>query len=496
MESSHKEPAGEAFRHRVLSSLAWKYMETFGITLVSFVISIVVARLLGPKVIGTVALLTVFINWSTIFIQSGFNMALIQRSDINQQDFSSVFYINSAISLLLYGMLFLGAPLVAKYYQIPELTGLLRVLALQLLPGGLVSIQSAIIARKFQFREAFFRSIITVILSGSIGVYLAYAGFGAWALVIQSVASVYIGCIVFAIASPWKPSFVFSWGRVKGLLSFGGRILISSMLDSVYQEMYSLAIGKRFQAAALGYYNKGKQFPTQIVIAIDSSIQSVMLPAYSSKQDDKAAVKSMLRRTISTSSFIVFPILAGMAATADPLVRILLSEQWIGSVPFLQMYCIVLLSHPLTIANGQAINALGRSDVTLKINLWKKGVGFAILFASLLGNIYTVAWGMVISSAFFLVFNISPNKKLIDYGVLEQIKDILPYLALSGGMFCIVYLWNFVALSPALKLILQVITGIAVYLGSAKLFQMESLYVVIDIAKHYLSKRKQHGNKA
>lgn len=495
MESPVTEPNNGAFRHRVLSSLAWKYMETFGTTLASFIISIVVARLLGPKVIGTVALLTVFINWSTIFIQSGFNMALIQRSDINQQDFSSVFYINSALSLALYGILFLSAPLVSRYYQIPELTAYLRILALQLLPGGLVSIQTAIIARRFQFKQAFLRSIITVVISGTIGIYMAYAGFGAWALVVQSVVSVYISCIVFAIAIPWKPSLTFSWARVKGLLSFGGRILLSSMLDSFYQEMYSLAIGKRFQAAALGYYNKGKQFPTQLVIAIDSAIQSVMLPAYASKQEDKAAVKAMLRKTISTSSFIVFPLLAGMAATADPLVRILLSDQWIGAVPFLQIYCIVLLVHPLTIANGQAINALGRSDVTLRVNLWKKAVGFAILFLSLLGNIYTVAWGMVLSSAIFLVFNISPNKKLIDYGVLEQIKDVLPYLALSGAMFCIVYLWNLVALGPVPKILIQVVTGVLVYVGLSKLFRMESLNVVIDILKHYLSRRKKHGNE-
>ena len=493
MEDATTNPSG-AFRHRVLSSLAWKYMETFGSTLASFVISIVVARLLGPKVIGTVALLTVFINWSTIFIQSGFNMALIQRTDIGQQDFSSVFFINSALSIVLYGMLFLGAPLVANYYQIPELRGLLRVLALQLLPGGLVSIQSAIIARRFQFKQAFFRTIITVVISGTIGIYMAYAGYGAWALVIQSVASVYIGCVVFAIAIPWKPSLTFSWARVKGLLGFGGKILISSLLDSFYQEMYSLAIGKRYQAAALGYYNKGKQFPTQIVIAIDSSIQSVMLPAYASKQNDKPAVKAMLRRTISTSSFIVFPILAGLAATADPLIRLLLSEQWIGAVPFLQIYCIVLLTHPLTIANGQAINALGRSDVTLRVNLWKKGVGFAILFLSLLGDIYTVAWGMALSSAIFLVFNISPNKKLIDYGILEQIKDILPYLVISGVMFCIVSLWNLVALAPAVKMLLQIVTGLVVYIGISKLLHMESLNVVIDILKHYWSRRKKRGS--
>lgn len=495
MESTKKEHTGDAFRHRILSSLAWKYMETFGITLVSFVISIVVARLLGPEIIGVVALLTVFINWSSIFIQSGFNLALIQRSDINQEDYSSVFYINTAISVALYLVLFFAAPLISSIYKNEQLTGLLRVLALQLLPGGLISIQNAIIARRFQFKQAFFRSIITVVLSGVIGIYMAYTGYGAWALVAQSLSSVYVSCIVFAIAIPWKPSWTFSWSRVKGLLGFGGRILISSMLDTFYTEMYSLAIGKRFQEAALGFYNKGKQFPSQLVMAIDSSIQSVMLPAYSSKQDDRTAVKGMLRRTISTSSFIVFPILAGMAATAEPMIRLMLSDKWLESVPFLQIYCIVQLTHPLTIANVQAINALGRSDVTLRANLWKKAVGFSILFLSLLGNIYVVAWGMVLSSGIFLIFNVAPNKKLINYGVLEQIKDVLPYLLLSALMFCIVYLWNFVALSPALKLLVQVVTGVVTYAGMAKLFKMESLNVVIEIVKHFLSRRKQHANE-
>ena len=496
MESNATAPSGGEFRHRILSSLAWKYLETFGITIVSFIISIVVARMLGPEVIGTVALLSVFIGWSTIFIQSGFSMALIQRSDINQQDLSSVFYITSVISVVFYLLLYFGAPLVSSIYQIKELTWLLRILALQLLPGGLISIQNAIIARRFQFKMAFFRSIITVVLSGTLGIYMAYAGYGAWALVVQSVASVFIGAIVFAIAIPWKPSLAFSWTRVKGLLSFGGRILISSFLDSFYYEMYSLAIGKRFQTVALGYYNKGRQFPTQAVIAIDSSIQSVMLPAYSSKQDDLPAVKAMLRRTISTSSFLIFPILAGMAATADPLIRILLSDHWLESVPFLQIYCLVLLSHPLTIANGQAVNALGRSDVTLRINLWKKAIGFTILFVSLLWNIYAVAWGMVISSAIFLAFNAMPNKKLLDYGIWEQIKDCLPNLVLSGVMFGVVSLWNLVSLSSVPKLLMQTLTGICTYVGLAKLFRVESFDVALDIAKHYLKRRKKNGKSS
>lgn len=477
-------------RDKVASSLKWKYIERFSSMTANLFISIIIARRLGPEAVGLVAILNVFINISNVFIQQGFSMSLIQKKDVDETHYSSVFWISLFISAFLYLFVFLGAPYVANFYKNNVLTNMLRVLAIQLFFGPFTSVQNAIISRKFMFKESFVSNIVATFLSGIVGIFLAYSGAGAWALIAQVVVSIFITNLILIVKLKWIPKIAFSLKKIKELFSFGSKILVSSLIDEVYKEIYTLIIGKKYSSKTLGYYNKGKQFPTMLVISIDSSIQPIMLPTYAKYKDDIQTVKRMLRRTIKICAYIVFPILAGLAAVAKPLVDFLLTDQWAGCVPFMQIYCLALCVHPINIANTQAINALGRSDIMLKVNIIKKLFGIVVLLLTMPFGVFAIAWGMVLSNIVFMIINVIPNKKLLNYGVGEQIIDILPSFIMAVIMMVITMCWNFINIHSGIMIVLQIATGIVWYLLESIITQNESFLYLINFAKEKYRKRR------
>lgn len=477
----------------VVLSLFWKTLERCGAQGIQFIIQIVLARILVPSDYGIIALIDIFINISSVFVQSGFNTALIQKKDIDEIDLSSVFYLSLFVASILYGILFFTSKPIATFYGIPNIVPVLRVLSITLFFGAFNSIQNAIIARGMQFKMLFFSSLGATIISGMVGIAMAYAGFGVWTLVAQQIISQMLITVILWFTVKWRPGLFFSFKRVGILFSYGWKLLVSCLIDTIYMNLRSLIIGKIYSPEALSFYNRGEQFPKIIVSNIDGSIQSVMLPALASQQDNKQRVKEMMRRSIITSSFIVFPTMIGLAAIAQPLVRVLLTDKWLPCVPFFQILSMSYVLWPIHTANLQAINALGRSDIFLKLEVIKKIIGLAILGVSIYFGVYAIAVGMLVSGIIFTVINAYPNSKLLKYSYKEQLRDIMPSLLLSLVMGGLVYQINFVRLSDYIKLIIQISLGGILYVAMAYVFKLECFRYLINSAKSLKEQRKNKG---
>lgn len=473
----------ENLRGKVLSGLFWKALENGGVQLVQLVISLILARLLGPERYGTISLLLVFIAIANVFIQTGFQTSLIQKRQVDDLDYSSVFYLSLGVAAILYGLIFAGAPAVAVFYQDPELKPMLRVLALMIFFGAVVSVQTAIVSRKMEFRKMCIASLLATCLSGIAGVIGAYNGFGTWSLVIQQLGNQFLLMIFLWGLVGWKPEKKFSMERVKVLFSYGWKLMCSSLIDTVYNNLYTMVIGKIYQKDVVGYYNRGNQFPQLIVNNLAASIQAVMLPAFSASQEDRDRMKAMVRRSIVTSAFVVFPMMAGLIAVAKPLISIILTEEWLPCVPFLQIMCVAYAMWPIHIANLQAINALGRSDIFLKLEIVKKVLGLLVLAVSIPFGIYAMVWLKAATDFAGTIINSYPNKKLLDYSFTEQWRDVFPALLLSVIMGGAVYSIQFLIHNNWLLLITQILTGIVVYAGLSWLFKVESFKYLVGMVK-------------
>lgn len=476
-----------SLKSSVITSLIWKFLERIGTHGVQFVVAIVLARLLAPSDFGLIALVTVFIALANVFVQSGLNTALIQKKDADNIDFSTVFYASLAVAALLYGLLFVFAPLLAVFYNgQTKLIPVIRVLGIILLLGAVNSVQEAYVARNMMFKKLFYRSVGAIIPSGIFGITLAYLDFGIWSLVGQQLMNSCLMCVIMWFTVKWRPQLVFSFVRFRGLFSFGWKLLCSALLDSFYRNIRDLVIGKLFSPADLGFYNRGDQFPKIIIANINASIQSVLLPSLSTVQDDKSRLKSLARRSIKTSSFFILPMMAGLAAVAKPLTLILLGEKWLPAVPFIQICCVSYAFWPIHTTNLSAINAVGRSDVFLKLEIIKKAYGLAVLalaiwlFRSPIG----IAASAAITAPLGSFVNAYPNKKILGYGFVEQMKDFLPSFVLSVVMGVGIYkLSNIADFAPLLQLFLFTIIGACFYLGVARLFRFECLDYILKTIK-------------
>lgn len=476
-------------KESVLSSLFWKLLERGGTQGIQFIVQIILARLLAPEQFGTIAIVMVFIHLAQVFVQSGFNTALIQKKDADEEDFSSIFYLSLGIAGLVYIIIFLAAPNISVFYRDPILVPILRVLALILFTGALNSIQNAYIARNLMFKKLFKSSVGAIVISGTLGVIAAYLGLGVWALVIQQLVNQIAISVIMWITVKWRPKLVFSIQKVRELFSFGWKLLASSLLNVFYLEIRTLFIGRLYSSSALGFYNRGEQFPKLIVNNINGSIQSVMLPTLSAQQDNKKRAKEMMRRAIVTSSFLIFPMMIGMAVVAEPLVAIVLTEKWLPAVPFLQIFSISYALIPIHTANLQAINAMGRSDIFLKLEMIKKALGLVILGISIPFGVYAIAIGQVISGIIATFVNAYPNKQLLKYSYKEQIMDIMPSFFISLMMGGVVYTFNYLSISEGQILMLQVFAGLIIYLGLSKIFKIESFGYLIKTIKELMKKR-------
>ena len=481
----------ENLSKKTFSGFIWRFLEQCGSQGVSFIVSIVLARLLEPSVYGIVALVAVFISILNVFINSGMGVALIQKKDADDLDFSSLFYFNLAMCTLLYIIMFFAAPHIANFYAMPDLTPVVRVMSLTLIVSGVKGIQQSYVSRHMLFKKFFFATLGGTIFSAFVGIWMAYKGYGVWALVTQSLSNNVIDTVILWFMVKWRPKLMFSLQRIKGLFSFGWKLLVSSLLDRAYKSLRTLIIGKVYSAADLAQYNKGKSWPSLIVENINASIDSVLLPAMSKHQDNPEAVKAMTRRSIKTSTYLMAPLLLGLAFIGEPLVRLVLTEKWMPSVFFMRIICVTCMFYPVHTANLNAIKAMGRSDLFLRLEVTKKIVGLAIVAATMFISVKAIAWGSIVSSIASQIINASPNKKLMNYGYIEQLKDILPGILLACVMGVMIYPIQFLGLSDLITLLIQVPLGAVVFIAFSKILHIDSFEYVLSLVKGFVNKNKE-----
>ncbi len=478
-----------SIQSKVVGGLVWRFAERAGAQGVAFVVSIILARILDTETYGTLALITVFTTILNVFVDSGLGSALIQKKDADDLDFSSVFFFNMAASCLLYALIFFAAPLIASFYENETLTDLIRVLSLVVIISGVKNIQHAYVARTMQFRRFFFATLGGTIGAAVIGIWMAYQGYGIWALVAQHVFNTAVDTLILWFTVKWRPKKMFSWERLKTLLSYGWKLLASSLLDTGYKEIRQLIIGKLYTADDLAFYNRGRQFPNLIVENVNSSINSVLFPTMSQAQDEKARLKEMTRRAIKTSTYIMAPLMMGLAFCAEPLVRLILTEKWLPCVPFMRIFCITFMVYPIHTANLNAIKAMGRSDIFLKLENIKKAVGLTLLVSTMWFGVMAIAYSLLLSAFLCTIINSWPNRKLLDYKYGDQMKDILPGIILAVFMGVCVYPVQLLGLPDIVTLVIQVFGGAAIYIFGSMAFKMESFSYILNMMKKVFSRQ-------
>lgn len=471
-----------------IKNFIWRFAERSGAQLVSFIVSIVLARMLSPNDYGTIALVTVFTAIMEVFVNCGLGTALIQKKDADDLDFSSVFYFNFVVCLVLYAGMFIASPYIANFYGDETLTPVVRVLSLTIVIAGVKGIQQAYVSRNMLFKRFFFSTIGGTIFSAFLGIGMAYMGFGVWALVAQQLSNTAIDTLILWITVKWRPKKVFSWNRLKGLLMFGWKLLVSSLLDTVYNNLRNLIIGRMYSSADLAYYNQGDKFPKVIVTNINTSIDSVLLPTMSNAQDDRERVKQMTRRAIKTSTYVMAPLMMGLAFCAEPIVRLILTDKWLPCVPFLRIFCITYMFWPVHTANLNAINAMGRSDWFLRLEIIKKIMGMTILLSTMWFGVMAMAYSLLLSSLLSQIINSWPNRKLLGYGYLEQVRDFLPGILLAVLMGVCVYFIGYIPLPTIATLVIQILSGAIIYIGLSAALKLEEFTYLLGMIKSFINR--------
>ncbi len=474
--------------NNVVKNFLWRFFERCGAQFVTLIVSIVLARILTPSDFGTVSLIMVFTTILQVFVDSGLGTALIQKKDADDLDFSSVFYFNFAICLILYLGMFIASPFIAKFYKDISLTPIIRVISLTIVMSGVKGIQQSYVSRNMLFKKFFFATLGGTLFSAVLGIGMAYAGFGVWSIVAQQLSNTAIDTLILWITVDWRPKRMFSWQRLKSLLSYGWKLLVSSLLDTIYNNLRNLIIGKIYTSSDLAYYNQGDKFPKVIVMNINASIDSVLLPSMSGEQENKERVKSMTRRAIKTSTYIMAPLMMGLLFCAEPIVRLLLTDKWLPCVPYLRIFCFTYMFYPIHTANLNAIKAMGRSDLFLKLEIIKKVVGLILLFITMRISVMAMAYSLIFSGILSQIINSWPNWKLLNYNYLEQLRDILPSICISVFMGVCVYFIGFLSLPTLLQLIIQVIVGAIIYIVASIVLKLEEFNYLFGMIKSFKKK--------
>ena len=433
------EEKSQNLEKKVVSGMFWKFLEQISYQGIQLLFSIVLLRLLTKEDVGAVGIISIFISIANSLIQTGFSQALMQKKEIKAVDYSTALFSSLLLAGLLYLVFFFLSPFVAAFYQLPLLTGLLRLMALLLFPGAILSVQLAYASRALSFRPIFLCSFLSSLFSGIFAIVLAMRGFGAYAMAYQQIIFSFSSVLVLLILLPYKPGFGFSVRSLQSLFGFSWKLLLSGIVDQIWQNLYALLIGKKYSVEELALYNRGEMFPKLISATLSSLVSSVLFPAFSKLQGEKEKLLKGVKKSISLSAFLLFPLLFGLMAVGKPLIILLLTEKWIGLLPYLYFLSLVYLLFPLHMINLQVMNSQGRSDLFLKIEIQKKIVGILIFAVTLPFGLFPFLWGKIIGDWICFYLNTRPNKKLLNYGFVEQIREVLPSLFAALFMAALVY---------------------------------------------------------
>lgn len=475
---------------KTATGIFWQLFERIAAELVTLIVTIVLARFLMPSDYGTIALIEVFISIFSVFVTTGFGSALIQKKEADDVDFYSALYASIIVGIIIYILLFIFAPSIAKYYSNDMLIPIVRFMGLQIPILSVKSVETAFIAKNFLFKKFFFATLVGTIISGVIGIFLAYLGFGPWAICVQTVGNMFMDMVALAVLIKKPLKMIFSFERIKTLWGFTSRMLVSSVINAIYMNLKKLIIGKNYSSEDLSFYTKGEQFPKLIANNITTTIEAVFFPTLASEQENIQSVLNITRRFVQIATYLMFPLLIGLAAIGDTLIPLLLTDKWAPCVIYLQITCLVFIFNPIQTATIQPIKALGRADMYLKMELIKKIVGIVLLLLVMRMGVMAIASISLVLTLVNWVINAIPAMQLYNYKLIEQIMDFLPNLLLSFLMGGIVYFMNFLPCMAIVKVGLQICVGGGVYLALSMVTHNRSFYYVLDFIKEYLKKNK------
>lgn len=473
----------ESLKSKATKGIIWSSIERFSTQGIQFFIMIIMARLLTPKDYGLIGMVAIFLAVSQSLIDSGFSQALIRKRNRTEIDNSTVFYFNIIVSSILYIILYIVAPFVAEFYNQPELTNVMRVICLGVILNSLAVVQRALLTVKIDFRTQAKASLSAAIFSGCLGILLAYKNFGVWALVIQQLVNLFSNTLLLWILSSWRPKTVFSWHSFKELFTFGSKLLISGLIDTLYRNIYPIVIGKLFNASNLGYYTRAHQFSEFPSSNITGVIQRVTYPVLCGIQDDMKRLETIYRKFLKLSAFIIFPLMIGLSAIARPFVNIILGIQWAFCGELLQILCFSMMWFPIHAINLNLLQVRGRSDLFLRLEIIKKLLGISVLCITAPWGLIYMCYGQIFNSLVALIINTYYTGKLIRVGFLIQIRDLLPTILLSLTMFAIICTVNNFIQTDTSQLIVDIIIGIIIYLSGSYIFKFTELETLISLLK-------------
>lgn len=463
--------------------LFWSSVDRFSSQGISFVFSIFLARILDISDYGIVAMIVVFMAVAQAFVDSGFSSALIRKPDLNEEDKSTAFYFNIVVGLACYGILFIASPLIAVFYDEPLLSPIIRVTGLSIVFNSLCVVQRALFTIAVDFKTQAIISLVCTVISGVVGLVMAYNGYGVWALVAQSTSSTFLNFVLLWFCSRWRPITGFSKASFRYLFNFGSKLLVSGLLDTLYNNAYPIVIGKFYNSAQLGLYSRAQGYASLPSSNITGVLQRVTFPVLSLMQNDDERLALNYRRLLRVSAFVVFPLMVMLAAVAAPLIRVMITSKWDGCVGFLQILSLAMMWYPIHAINLNLLQVKGRSDLFLRLEIYKKIFGVLILICTIPLGVTAMCWGLVVGSVFSLVMNTYYTGKLIKVGFFIQMKDLLPTLVNSVIMGGIAYYTVNNIDSSIISLIAACSVSIVFYFTTSYLLKIPELKEVILIIK-------------
>lgn len=470
-------------RDKTVRGVAWSFVERFSVQAVTFVLELVIARLVGPDNFGLIAMLAIFMSVSQVFIDGGFSSALIQRKECNERDFSTVFYVNFGISLVIYALLFAAAPYIAEFFRQPILAPVARVYCFNLVLNSLVAVNKTKLTIAVDFKTQSKISLFSAIISGLTGVALAWLGYGVWALVVQALVQAVVTVALSFFYVRWWPRKRFSGDSFRRLFAFGSKLLVATLISSLYTKVYDMVIGRKFSSISLGLYSRADKFNMFCSANISGILSRVSFPVLSKIQDDDARLRSVYKQYMQLAALAVFPLIMGLCGIAKPLIHLLLGDEWMGCVPLLQILSFAYLWDCVVMVNLNLIYVKGRSDYVLRLEVIKKSIGFTILFLSLPFDLIGICIGRVIYAIIAFYLNTYYTKKLLDYGFLKQLRELLPILLLALLVAALSFGFSWLITNDWLSLAVSLTVCPVVYIVLCRWLHVEAFGKLMDLIR-------------
>lgn len=472
----------ESLKNKTVKGVSWSFVDNIANTGISFLVGLILARILTPEEYGLIGIITIFIAVFNSIVDSGFSNALIRKNDAKDIDFNTVFISNMVMSIILFFALFFSASLIADFFEQPQLKPLTQVMASIVIINAFAIIQRTILVKRIDFKTQTKVSLIASITSGVIGIGMAFYGFCVWSLVGQQISRQLLNTLFLWLYTKWCPKLQFSWNSFKELFNFGWKLLVSGLIDTVWKEIYQIVIGKCYSAATLGQYTRAQQFGSIFSSNLSTIIQRVSYPVLSTMQNNKERMKDGYRRVIKVTMLVTFVLMLGLSAVSKPMIQVLVGDQWLIAAAFLPIICLQMMLYPLHSLNLNMLAVQGRSDLFLKLEIIKKCIGVIPLLLGIFIDIYWMLWGSVGTGLFAYYLNSYYSGRFLDYPITAQVKDILPSFGIAVVMAIVTYAVSFLPLSPFVLLPLQVLAGAFVVLALCEWAQLEEYREIKQMA--------------